>query len=71
MKKIIVMAVLALFVVLPVSARSKTPDERKARKIEKREQRQLQRAVMDSIRNAHAESDSVNVGYGYTKRKNK
>lgn len=70
MKKIIVMAVLALFVVLPVSARSKTPDERKARKIEKREQRQLQRAVMDSIRNAHAESDSVNVGYGYTKRKN-
>lgn len=70
MKKIIMMTVLALLMLVPVCARKKSMDERKAHKIEKREQRQLQKAVMDSIRNSYAQKDSVNVGYGYTKKKN-
>ena len=40
------------------------------RRAARKEQRRMEKAVMDSIRSKHADKDSVNVGYGYTKKKN-
>lgn len=47
-----------------ISAQDKK-EERRARK----EQRRAERAVLDSLRMAEVEEDSVNVGYGYPKRR--
>ena len=44
--------------------------DRKAERAARREQRRIERVVMDSLRMYKAESDSVTVGYGYMKRKN-
>lgn len=44
--------------------------ERKARRIERREARRIERMVLDSLRMSLMEGDSVNIGYGYVKKKN-
>ena len=43
--------------------------DRKAERAARKEQRRIERAIMDSLRLHKAEKDSVNVGYGYQKRK--
>lgn len=48
----------------------KSPRNRKTMRIERRERRSLERAVMDSIRQNQMCNDSVNVGYGYARRQN-
>lgn len=70
MKKILIFALAALMltgVSLPSSAQE-TGNEKQSRK-ERREQRRALRAIRDSLNLLKAESDSINVGYGYTKRK--
>lgn len=44
--------------------------DRKAERLQRREQRRLERAVYDSLRLLRQETDSINIGYGYVKRKN-
>lgn len=56
---------LAMMVSYPANSQDKS-EARRAR----REQRREERALMDSLRLAAFEQDSVNVGYGYVKRKN-
>lgn len=62
---IIIASIMVLAVSAPVDAQDKKA-ERQARK----EQRRKERAIKDSLMNVMrmAEKDSVNVGYGYTKR---
>lgn len=62
---IIIASIMVLAVSVPVDAQDKKA-ERQARK----EQRRKERAIKDSLMNVMrmAEKDSVNVGYGYTKR---
>ena len=70
MKKILIFALAALMltgVSLPSSAQE-TGNEKQSRK-ERSEQRKALRAIRDSLNMLKAESDSINVGYGYTKRK--
>lgn len=43
--------------------------ERKVRRAERREMRRLERAIMDSLRLLSMENDTVNVGYGYVRKK--
>ena len=64
MKRIIIL----LLAVLSVA--SADAQDKKAERQARREQRKLERAVLDSLRMASVANDSVNVGYGYTKRKN-
>lgn len=63
---IIIASIMVLAVSVPVDAQDKKA-ERQARK----EQRRKERAIKDSLMNVMrmAEDDSVNVGYGYTKKK--
>ena len=44
--------------------------ERHARREARRELQRIERAIRDSLRLRSQEEDSVNVGYGYVKRKN-
>lgn len=44
--------------------------DRKAERRAHREERRIERALLDSLRLHRVEQDSVNVGYGYVKRKN-
>lgn len=44
--------------------------ERKARRAERREARRIERMVLDSLRMRQMESDTINIGYGYVKKKN-
>lgn len=61
--------VLAMMVSYPANSQDKS-EARRARREQRREERRLERALMDSLRLAAFEQDSVNVGYGYVKRKN-
>ena len=60
---------LAMMVSYPANSQDKS-EGRRARREQRREERRLERALMDSLRLAAFEQDSVNVGYGYVKRKN-
>ena len=60
---------LAMMVSYPANSQDKS-EVRRARREQRREERRLERALMDSLRLAAFERDSVNVGYGYVKRKN-
>lgn len=60
---------LAMMVSYPANSQDKS-EVRRARREQRREERRLERALMDSLRLAAFEQDSVNVGYGYVKRKN-
>lgn len=62
----ILIASMILLLVSPDMSAQNAGSGRGARK----EQRRMEKAVMDSIRRNQVEKDSVNVGYGYTKRKN-
>ena len=44
-------------------------EERQARRQERREVRLIEKALMDSLRMLSFERDSINVGYGYVKKK--
>lgn len=44
--------------------------DRKAERRARREERRIERALLDSLRLHRIEEDSVNVGYGYVKKKN-
>ena len=60
---------LAMMVSYPANSQDKS-EARRARREQRREERRLERALMYSLRLAAFEQDSVNVGYGYVKRKN-
>lgn len=60
---------LAMMVSYPANSQDKS-EARRVRREQRREERRLERALMDSLRLAAFEQDSVNVGYGYVKRKN-
>lgn len=73
MKKSVIglMPVVMLFLVaLPSDAQDVSKESRKEARRARKEVRRQGRAVADSIRNAMAEGEDVNVGYGSTKRKN-
>lgn len=60
----------ALMMLVSVSGYSQdTKAERRARRMERREMRRLERAIMDSFRLQSMENDTVNVGYGYVRKK--
>ena len=61
----IIVAVILLPASVSVQAQSRK-EERQARK----ELRRQERAIRDSLLLMMAENDSVNVGYGYTKKRN-
>lgn len=61
-------AVLFFLLFFVASAPSYSQDKSEIRRA-RREQRRAERAVLDSIRAASYAEDSVNVGYGYVKRK--
>jgi len=59
-----------LLIILSVSGYAQDRDSlRRAERDARREQRRAERAVRDSIRLAEFENDSINVGYGYVKKK--
>lgn len=62
--------ILALMMFVTVSGYSQdTKEERRSRRAERREMRRIERAVIDSLRLLNMENDSVNVGYGYVRKK--
>lgn len=62
--------ILALMMFVTVSGYSQdTKAERRSRRAERREMRRIERAVIDSLRLLSMENDSVNVGYGYARKK--
>ena len=63
MKKFVAFLLIAGILTIPGFARNKKVD----REIRK-EERRIERAIRDSLRAVMVSSDSVNVGYGYTKR---
>lgn len=60
---------LAMLASYPASSQDK-PESRRARKEQRRVERRAIQALADSLRMVAYENDSVNVGYGYVKRKN-
>ena len=60
---------LAMLVSYPANSQDKYEGKR-ARREQRRAERRAERALMDSLRLASFGEDSVNVGYGYIKRKN-
>lgn len=64
------MIALTVLMAVPVCAQENKARDRKAERMARREQRREERAVMDAIRAGHEYEDSVNVGYGYVKRRN-
>ena len=64
------MKVLFVSLTLMTGSSFMNAQEASTRRAARKEQRRIEKAVMDSIRHSQAEKDSVNVGYGYTKRKN-
>ena len=62
---IIFASMMVLAVSAPVEAQDKKT-ERQARKVEKKREREIKDSLMNVMR--MAEKDSVNVGYGYTKK---
>lgn len=62
---IIFASMMVLAVSAPVEAQDKKA-ERQARKVEKKREREIKDSLMNVMR--MAEKDSVNVGYGYTKK---
>ena len=67
MKKFIALLLLAGFMAVPGFAQDAKADKEARREIRK-EERRIERAVRDSLREVMASRDSVNVGYGYTKK---
>lgn len=63
---VIFASILVLAVSTPVDAQDKKA-ERQARKVEKKRERAIKDSLMTVMR--MAEDDSVNVGYGYTKKR--
>lgn len=63
MNKLIVLLLLAGFMTVPGFAQ----DRKKDKEIRK-EERRIERAIRDSLREVMESRDSVNVGYGYTKK---
>ncbi len=53
-----------------IIAFSADAQDRKAERRARREERRIERALLDSLRLHRIEEDSVNVGYGYVKKKN-
>ena len=62
----IAMAMLASY---PANSQDKSEGKR-ARREQRRAERRAERALMDSLRLSSFSEDSVNIGYGYVKRKN-
>ena len=67
MKKFIALLLLAGFMAVPGFAQDAKADKEARREIRK-EERRIERAVRDSLREVMASRDSVNVGYGYTRK---
>ena len=67
MKKFIALLLLAGFMAVPGFAQDAKADKETRREIRK-EERRIERAVRDSLRAMMASRDSVNVGYGYTRK---
>lgn len=65
-KALIVLMASMLITGITLSAQS----DRKAERMARREAKRLERAIYDSLRLRKAEEDSINIGYGYIKRKN-
>lgn len=65
MMKRLMLSLVALALVLGLSAQ-----DRKAERMARRELRRAERALYDSVRQKRMEDDSVYVGYGYVKKKN-
>lgn len=63
MNKLIVLLLLAGFMTVPGFAQ----DRKKDKEIRK-EERRIERAIRDSLRAVMESQDSINVGYGYTKK---
>lgn len=66
----LIMKVLFVSLTLMTGSSFMNAQEASTRRAARKEQRRMEKAVMDSIRLSHADKDSVNVGYGYTKKKN-
>lgn len=60
---------LAMLVSHPAYSQDKS-ETRRARREQRRAERKSERALMDSLRLVSFAEDSVNIGYGYIKRKN-
>ena len=66
--KIMFAALMLLALAVPGYSRDRKA-ERRARREERREIRRIERAVFDSLRMLSLEDDSINVGYGYVRKK--
>lgn len=66
MRNIVLFSLLFFFMASPPSY---SQDRSELRRI-RREQRRAEKAVLDSIRMASYAEDSINIGYGYVKRRN-
>ena len=64
MKRILVVSLFAFLFVLGTDAQDKK-EQRRLRK----DQRRIERAIYDSLRLVKASEDSVNIGFGYVKKK--
>lgn len=60
---------LILLAIVAISSSTISAQDKKEERRARKEQRRAERAVLDSLRMAEVEEDSVNVGYGYTKRR--
>lgn len=54
---------------LPLSAQSRK-EQRKALREQRRMERRLERAIYDSLNMMKSRNDSINIGYGYVKKRN-
>jgi TonB-dependent SusC/RagA subfamily outer membrane receptor len=63
MKRLTIFLLLAMLVTMPGFSQN-----RKADRERRREMRRKERAIMDSLRLARESQDSVNVGFGYTRK---
>ena len=71
MKSYAIAAVLSFVLFLPLSsgAREKGGHDRKAARLERSERRKAEKAVRDSLRMLKYSHETVNVGYGFVKKK--
>ena len=65
----IMFAALMLFALAVPGYSQDRKAERRARREERREIRRIERAVLDSLRMLSFEDDSINIGYGYIRKK--
>jgi len=65
----VIIAVLMLLASFQLSSQDRKA-QRMERREERREVRRLERAVRDSLRMRQMEEDSINIGYGYIRKRN-